>query len=45
MSVMYCCVCATLGMEPGKASSSAVATYALSSTLLSLLSVLTVYTV
>ena len=44
---MYCCVCATgIGkMEPGKASSSAVATYALSSTLLSSLSILTVYTV
>ena len=41
---MYCCVSATgIGkMEPGKASSSAVATYALSSTLLSSLSILTV---
>ena len=41
---MYCCVCAT-GMEPGKASSSAVAMYALSSIFLSSLSILTVYTV
>ena len=44
---MYCCVCATgIGkMEPGKASSSAVVTYALSSIFLSSLSILTVYTV
>ena len=41
---MYCCVCATgIGkMEPGKACSSAVATYALSSIFLSSLSILTV---